>query len=73
MSLNAGSYDMRFLGFPLGASRASGIDDVLVDVFVHSRPGRGFIFFRFFDEICRKYCTGFGSSFTSSGSPNQRD
>ena len=46
MSLNAGSYDMRFLGFPLGeggafgrmlASRACGIDD-----------GRGFLcFFRF--------------------------
>jgi hypothetical protein len=70
MSLNAGSYDMRFLGFPLGASRACGIDDV----FVHCRrPGRGFIFFRFFDEIRRKYCTGFGTSFTSSGSPNQRD
>jgi hypothetical protein len=73
MSLNAGSYDMRFLGFPLGASRACGIDDVLVDVQPCRRPGRGFIFFRFFDEIRRKYCTGFGTSFTSSGSPILRD
>jgi hypothetical protein len=42
MSLNAGSYDMRFLGFPLGASRASGIDDVFL---AQSPSGSGLYFF----------------------------
>ena len=60
MSLNAGSYDMRFLGFPLGTSRACGMGD---EVFVLcSRQGAravlGALFmvdFRFVDEIRRKY------------------
>ena len=74
MSLNAGSYDMRFLGFPLGeggafgrmlASRACGIDD-----------GRGFLWaFCFSDSriplrrIRRKYGPHFGYKYGSiSGS-----
>lgn len=71
MSLNAGSYDMRFLGFPLGeggafgrmlASRACGID------------GRGFLyFFRFsttrFDESAESMGPIFGYKYGSiSGS-----